>query len=254
MNRDMDKCGFNQEQVMGEAAYQNDGMAFVSETLMGNGPQDLDTLQELGPDESMSQKSKDLSRNKAKKAKEIPKVQNCPKETSHCKCCQKFPEQNLASRKMARAKIDRGDFQCDICPYKIAYSQHTKRIREHRATHDKNICDQCNYETYSKRDLSYHTLRNHKEKPMYYCEKCGYKSNKAGNVEKHNLSVHEGIRINCDQCKKKFSQHSDLNRHMSALHGVVVDPILKCNICMFTTKHRQFLTKHLKMHVVEQIV
>ena len=238
---------------MGDAANQNDNMEFVSEILFENEPEHLDTLQELGTNESISQKSKVSPRNKTKKANKIPKVQNCPKEKSHCKCCDKFSEQNLASRKKAREKTDKGEFQCDICPYKISYAQRTKRIREHKATHDMNICDQCNYETNNKRDLMVHFLRNHKEKPIYSCGKCDYKSKKGGNVEKHNLSVHEGIRINCDQCDKKFNQHSDLNRHMSALHGVVVDPVLKCSLCMFSTKHRQFLTKHLKMHVAQEI-
>ena len=234
---------------MGDAAFQNDSKAFVSEIELSNETKDIETALEFETDESISQKSKGQTRNKTKKSKLIPKVQNCPKEASHCKCCAKFSEEKLTSRKRARDKTDKGDFQCDTCPYKVPYEKHTKRIREHKATHDLNMCDQCNYETNSKKDLWYHNLRTHKEKPTYSCGKCHYNSKKLGNVEKHNLSVHEGFRLHCDQCEKKFGQHSDLNRHMSAIHGVVLDPVLKCHLCSFTTKHRQFLTKHLKMHV-----
>ena len=81
------------------------------------------------------------------------KVQDCSKENNHCKCCAKFAEQNLAARKKARAKVDLGDFQCDICPYKVPFAKHTKRIREHKATHDQmshcldNGCDNLQIES-----------------------------------------------------------------------------------------------------------
>ena len=201
--------------------------------------------------ESNDNKMKALTKIKGKRGRPS-KVQDCSKENNHCKCCAKFAEQKIADRKKARAQIDLGDFQCDICPYKVPFAKHTKRIREHKATHDQMFCDQCNYETNSKKDLWYHSL-SHKEKPMHLCDKCDYKSRKAGNVEKHKLSVHEGIRLNCDQCDKRFSQHSELDRHKSAAHGVILDPLHKCHLCLFTTKHRQFLTKHLKMHVVDWI-
>ena len=234
---------------MVESAGDKDTKVFLSEISSSNDTSAMDEGQGQEQNESNDNKMKALTKIKGKRGRPS-KVQDCSKENNHCKCCAKFAEQKLAERKKARAKIDLGDFQCDICPYKVPFAKHTKRIREHKATHDQMFCDQCNYETNSKKDLWYHSL-SHKEKPMHLCDKCDYKSRKAGNVEKHKLSVHEGVRINCDQCDKRFSQHSELDRHKSAAHGVVLDPLHKCHLCLFTTKHRQFLTKHVKMHLVD---
>ena len=103
--------------------------------------------------------------------------------------------------------------------------------------------------------MKLHANRNHKQKwsrndqpKTNFCDKCGYKTNRKGNLQKHIQTVHDGIRINCDHCEKKFTQHSDPNRHIGADHGQIMDPVLKCDLCTFTSIHRGVFTNHLKKH------
>ena len=182
----------------------------------------------------------------------FPKVQDCPKDQGHCECCKKFEEKEKAPRKNAARG---GSFQCDVCAYTTHYYKNLTGIKKHKATHENNICAQCKFETVSKLEMKLHVNRTHKQKwsrndqpKTNFCDKCGYKTNRKGNLLKHIQTVHEGIRINCDHCEKKFSQHSDLNRHIGADHGQMIDPVLKCDLCTFTSIHRGVFTNHLKKH------
>ena len=89
-----------------------------------------------------------------------------------------------------------------------------------------------------------HKTKVHPE--TFYCNVCDYKSIKSGNVRKHNDTVHKGIRIDCNHCEKKFTQHRDLDRHLEKNHGIEIDKIFKCSKCDYTTKYKQILSLHEK--------
>ena len=62
----------------------------------------------------------------------------------------------------------------------------------------------------------------------------------------HIRNVHEGFRINCDQCERKFTQYSELNNHLASTHKIKIEKMFKCDECNFSTIHRQHMTKHKK--------
>ena len=41
---------------------------------------------------------------------------------------------------------------------------------------------------------------------------------KKGHLNAHKMSVHEGIKYECDQCGHKFTQKGDLKRHKMSVH------------------------------------
>lgn len=136
-------------------------------------------------------------------------------------------------------------FQCELCGYqtKLIYD-----FKKHMFVHTKRPekCDMCDFETTNKIRMIQHKNKYHTEKPNYYCDQCQYQSKKKGSVVKHVETVHEGHRIHCDHCEKKFLQHSLLNKHMKNVHGIEPDKTLRCDMCIYTTVYRQALTDHKK--------
>ena len=157
----------------------------------------------------------------------LPKIQTCKKETKHCKCC---------------AKMEKVEYVCVVCNYKTTEK---KSLRNHLTLHNQIVCEQCGFET-EKRKMQYHVKKAHTigtEKLKFKCDHCDYKAKK-GNVKSHMRNVHEGVRINCEQCERKFTQYSDLNHHLTKVHGVQIDKTLKCKECNFSTSLRQVMTGH----------
>ena len=159
----------------------------------------------------------------------MPKVQSCKKENKHCKCCTKFI-------------VEKPEFVCSECGYKTIEK---KSLRNHILLHIKIVCEQCGFET-EKMKMQYHVKKAHTigtDKIIYKCNHCDYKAKK-GNVKSHTRNVHEGFRINCEQCERKFTQFSELNNHLTKVHGVQIDKMLRCEECNFTTSLRQVMTGH----------
>ena len=133
--------------------------------------------------------------------------------------------------------------QCELCEYGVTHRS-SFRIHQRRHTQIQSKCDLCDFQTDIEMNMTKHKKQMHKESPTFQCENCSYKSIKRGNVVKHNESVHQGVRIICDQCDKKFTQHSDLDKHLNKVHGMKIESIFKCDLCEYTTAHRQVLNFH----------
>merc|ERR1712129_133187 len=180
----------------------------------------------------------------------LSKVKNCQRDTDnlgkHCKCCEKF-----AKPIKTKKSVTLEDFQCEHCEYGTSY-KNCGNFKKHMKRHSNNmlsnnVCEDCGFES-TKLKLKIHIKENHKVRKMHICHICPYKSFKNGNVKKHIEHVHEGIRISCDQCEKKFTQHSDLDKHRSKAHGAIIETVMNCDECEFTTPYRKFLTVHKKKH------
>ena len=54
----------------------------------------------------------------------------------------------------------------------------------------------------------------------FCCDECDYKTKFSGDLKKHKLGKHEGVKFKCDQCDREFSQKSNLLRHIHCKHEV----------------------------------
>lgn len=52
----------------------------------------------------------------------------------------------------------------------------------------------------------------------FACEKCTYRSRTKGDLKKHVLAIHEGVRYPCDQCNYKATQTVHLKLHKKTQH------------------------------------
>ena len=180
--------------------------------------------------------------------KYLPLVKGCKKEIKHCNCCQKFEgiREGGITAKVAK-QMNKKLRKCDNCPYETKNSTY---FRDHMQTHKPQVCELCGFEAKNQNAQKVHFARNHKT--LSACDICDYKSKRPYSIQKHKQTVHEGFRIPCDQCEKKFTQHNDLNNHMFSAHGIPINKNIRCNECDFNTVYRQVMTYHKKKKHVQE--
>ena len=133
--------------------------------------------------------------------------------------------------------------QCELCDYKCIGK---KTLKIHQKNHTGKIipCGLCNYQTDIERQLVLHQKKLHPNPVMHKCDHCDYESKSKPNVLKHDETVHQGIRINCISCDRKFTQNSDLDKHMAKEHGITINNIFKCDVCEYQSKTKSGLVLH----------
>ena len=146
----------------------------------------------------------------------------------------------------SRCKLDPYPLHtCNICGFET-------KVKRDLPTHSCVAvkCGLCDFESQSKQLLNQHKITSHKTKIGFvFCDICPYKSNRINNVENHKKTVHEGIRIVCQHCAKKFTQQSDFRRHLEATHDEVF-PAQKerrypiCYTCGYKTRLISTFDKH----------
>lgn len=104
-------------------------------------------------------------------------------------------------------------------------------------------CDQCDYKTYFKWNLSAHK-RKHKMEKQFKCDKCEYATAYRHNYLKHGKTHKDSQGYQCDKCPfaTKFEGH--ITRHLAKIHNIVTDKAFKCETCDFSTKTRWRLNIH----------
>jgi len=111
-------------------------------------------------------------------------------------------------------------------------------------------CDLCDFESHLPIRIVLHKSKHHREPEFTQCDKCPYKSNRKSNVEHHKRTVHEGIRIECQSCDRKFTQHSDYRKHAKVVHNVEIDATrkpagkYKCEICGYKSSNTSSVDRH----------
>ena len=189
-----------------------------------------DPLENLGEPTVVSKEEK-----KALKPKDIPlqckwcdnmaqnsEEANVHVETVHkgdllkCKRCefQTLSEKNLTNHMKGHgASLN----VCQTCGFK------SNRIRSFR-THFCEMfkCDSCDFNTRGRQSFNIHKLRAHPppkdENGLFLCGLCSYRSKRKENVAAHKKTVHDGVRIVCQHCARRFVQKSDFKRHLESVH------------------------------------
>eukprot|EP00092_Neocalanus_flemingeri_P002723 GFUD01002916.1.p1 GENE.GFUD01002916.1~~GFUD01002916.1.p1 ORF type:complete len:596 (-),score=115.32 GFUD01002916.1:243-2030(-) len=133
---------------------------------------------------------------------------------------------------------DRSKYECLTCGEKFGYSD---EAREHyMKTHidpvelEMGIGHIGNTKIYKKLYTAPSELKVEK------CKFCDYKSNNAGNVIKHQQTIHEGITEPCDICGKNYK---DVKSHKRAVHFKVRP--FKCPHCSYGALNNNALKNHI---------
>ena len=145
---------------------------------------------------------------------------------------------------------------------------------------DKIKCEQCTFETSTKRNMNRHMGRVHtmKEK-QFKCDQCSYQAKYKDHLKQHINGVHakdgdktfkcnlcpyatvfnhtlnmhirrvhekmEGKRFRCEQCPYATTVKVDLNSHIKRTHTKMEDRKFKCDQCPYATVFESTLTQHM---------
>ena len=94
------------------------------------------------------------------------------------------------------------------------------------------VCDICGFTTTRKVYLMRHRTREHGTGEVkmkdYPCIHCGKIFNQMGNWQRHVAAMHEGVRLQCDQCPMLFKDKRALVHH-SWTHGAPQFPCPQCD-------------------------
>ena len=105
-------------------------------------------------------------------------------------------------------------------------------------------------------NLKRHKITKH-EGVKYNCDQCDEEFTEMGNLKRHKLTKHDGIRYDCDQCEARFYDQDTLKKHKLTKHeGVRLDRVdggvnserkpYSCQICGFKCGKKPNLKSHIK--------
>ena len=110
---------------------------------------------------------------------------------------------------------------CHICHKMFSKVSQVKRhvLTEHKLTNRKQ-CDQCPKSFACKSSLEDHVLKKHSiAGTEFNCEKCNKTFDDPLNYSKHKRSHRPALAVKCEYCEAGFNKKSNLNRHLSEVHG-----------------------------------
>jgi PR domain zinc finger protein 5 len=134
-------------------------------------------------------------------------------------CSEMFKDYNQKLKHIAAVHgKKRFEYKCSLCP-KIFMTNSNLRSHE-RVFHEKGhkfICDNCNYETYSKHLLKHHMIC-HSDEKNYKCLVCGKSYARRYTLTEH-MKIHNNDRRHvCQYCGKAFVQKCSLKGHLKTHH------------------------------------
>lgn len=112
-------------------------------------------------------------------------------------------------------------------------------------------CDVCDKEFNCQSKLLTH-MKTHKEKPTYYCEKCGEAFKNSNKLTNHIESMHTeyfdalGSAFQCKLCNQEFVTHDLVLQHINQIHLHI--STLLCHICGKSFMNKVRLNTHIMTH------
>ena len=90
-------------------------------------------------------------------------------------------------------------------------------------------CDVCTYSTARMGNMRRHVLAVH-QGVRFPCNLCNYRAPDKGSLLRHTRGVHQGIRYYCDFCSYSATQKGNLKKHQGMKHK---DNNYSCMYCTF---------------------
>ena len=103
-------------------------------------------------------------------------------------------------------------------------------------------CDVCTYSTARMGNMRRHVLAVH-QGVRFPCNLCNYRAPDKGSLLRHTRGVHQGIRYYCDFCSYSATQKGNLKKHQGMKHK---DNNYSCMYCTFQVNWKGSFIKHLQ--------
>jgi KRAB domain-containing zinc finger protein len=103
-------------------------------------------------------------------------------------------------------------------------------------------CDLCTYSTARMGNMRRHVLAVH-QGVRFPCDLCNYRAPDKGSLLRHTRGVHQGIRYYCDFCPYSATQKGNLKKHQEMKH---TDNNYDCMYCTFKVNWKGSFIKHLQ--------
>ena len=121
-------------------------------------------------------------------------------------------------------------------------------MKEDQLKIDMDVSNNSNEKYHEVNDMKMAYRSNQKfimnrHKKEYACNQCELKFSNQSNLTRHIKSQHEE-KVSCDQCEKQFKRKDCLKEHYQAAHD---KKEFVCKICDYATGYRKILKKHMKI-------
>ena len=132
-------------------------------------------------------------------------------------------------------------FMCNQCDYSSKYKPELTR-HNRRHTGDLIQCEFCSYSCTRMVVLAQHKESRHLNE-SYTCEKCGAVKKTKIMLRRHTKIVHDGICFYCELCSHKNTSGPNLRVHKERVHDKV---IIYCQFCSYKDSQKSRVILHEK--------
>lgn len=179
---------------------------------------------------------------KKEKEKEKPVCAQC-ESTFDCK--------TDLHKHMKSVHNNMGEYQCDQCPYQSWTKKLLNRhiVDQHEITTRQYHCQFCGKSFKRKGEVKKHERIHSSEKP-FKCEYCNQQFRTKYPLSLHTAAKHGSERpYQCELCPKKYATISALSKH-KVTHSSTKP--YECNTCGYTCTTKQLLDVHNRIHTGER--
>ncbi|XP_071445625.1 zinc finger protein 497-like [Hetaerina americana] len=168
---------------------------------------------------------------------------NTGKQYFCCRCPQIFESLVFLERHVKTQHSDQRPYSCDECGATFKLEKYLKKHAKLHSGVRPFKCAVCAKAFRNRSELELHSTV-HVTELKFECGDCGKKF-RAKHLLKIHLRNHNLARIQCPECPTKFTQMSDLRKHMAVHSGV---RNFECSECKKRFRHKRNLNDHMRLH------